>query len=502
MKIAYFLDIPKGLGGAGNLLLQQAKNMSAVYDVVVVVPCDEDGVTNEEYIRRCEISHVSYKILKYNTAFNFYNVDFLSAMESKRYIKDFAIEEKITFFHSVQLNVAVEMVARELHIPHLMNIYQLQSAEFKLRYGDIYPQYHLCDSELYSKLWSDELGIESRCVRPVAPLIQIEKKECYSLKNFSIIVIGDICDRKNQLTAIKVVEKCLDEHYDIRLKIAGSEEGRYAERCKNYVKEKGLENKIQFLGFVKDISDLLLQCDCLLCTSLDESFPSSIVEAVTYDLTVVTTPVAGVPEIFKNSYNGFVSKDFEVASVYESVIDCLDSYKDGNIAKIHLNEECTWERFFSPNIVRMQIKQYYEDIIKSFVSKENVLDEISREVIKISKLLQPVFMNNNMFKSRCLYYSLLDNILKAGRVYIWGAGVYGKIAKEILDIIKPEIEVLGFIDRSKVGIYLQKPIISPEDIQYSEVDYIFIGFAYGKEEVIEFLKEKQFNYNEKVWLLP
>lgn len=500
-RIAFFLDIPKGLGGAGNLLLQQAKLMSKNLDVVVVVPCDEEGMANDEYIRRCEISHITYKMLKYDTAFNFYDVDFLSALESKEAIRDFVIEEKITFLHSVQLNIAVEMVARELHIPHLMNIYQLQPDEFKLMYGDIYPQYHLCDSEKYSTLWGDKLGIESRCIRPVAPLMRQEKKEYYRLDNFTIVMLGAVCDRKNQLMAIKIVEQCL-EKFNIRLIIAGSIAGRYADLCRDYVREKGLEDKVQFLGFVKDISSILSQSDCFLCTSLDESFPSSMVEAVTYDLSIVTTPVAGVPEVFRNDYNSFVSKDFDIDSVCKSLIDCLESYEDGSITKIHLNEQSTWEKYFDPNIVRKQIEQYYGEIIDKFVSKENVYDEISNVVNNTFELLQSVYRDDCLVKRRCLYYSVLMDKLKSGRAYIWGAGRYGKLAKEILGVIKPDIEIIGFIDRIKGGTYLDIPIIRPDDIQYCKVSYIFIGFVYNRGEAIEFLKEKHFNYNEKVWLLP
>lgn len=502
-KIAYFLDIPKGLGGAGNLLLQQAKLMSHVFDVIVVVPCNDDGIANDEYIRRCEISHISYKVLKYNTAYNFYDVDFLSALETREQIREWAIEEKITFFHSVQLNIAVEMVARELQIPHLMNIYQLQPDEFKIMYGDLYPQYHLCDSEMYSNLWSNKLGIESKCIRPVAPLNQIEKKDGYSLDDFTIVMLGAVCDRKNQLTAIKAVEKCIKK-YNFRLIIAGNAEGRYANLCKNYVKENGLENKIQFLGFVKDISNILLQSECLLCTSLDESFPSSIVEAVTHDLTIVTTPVAGVPEVFRNGYNSFVSKDFKLDSICESLVECLESYKNGNITRIHLNEELTWKENFAPNTVRKQIEQYYKEIIGRFVSKENVLKEISNVVESTFKLLQPIYKNEHIVKQRCLYYAFLRDRLEAGKSYIWGAGKYGRLAKEILEIIRPDIEIVGFIDRMKEGTYLDTPIICPKDIQYLEVNYVFIGFGYGynQGEVIDFLEKRHFNYNDKVWRVP
>ena len=75
MKIAYFLDIPKGLGGAGNVLLEQAKLMSAVYEVLVIIPCNADGEINPEYERRCKKAHIRYRGMAYSTAYMIQNID-------------------------------------------------------------------------------------------------------------------------------------------------------------------------------------------------------------------------------------------------------------------------------------------------------------------------------------------------------------------------------------------------------------------------------------------
>ncbi len=48
------LDISKGLGGAGNVLLEQAKLISTIHDVIVVIPCNVDGEMNPKYELRCK----------------------------------------------------------------------------------------------------------------------------------------------------------------------------------------------------------------------------------------------------------------------------------------------------------------------------------------------------------------------------------------------------------------------------------------------------------------
>lgn len=502
MKIAYFLDIPNGLGGAGNLLIQQAELMAHIYEVIVVIPCDKNGNGNQEYISRCKKKGLIYKILYYETFFNFYSIDYLNAMECSKKIRAFILSEQINFFHSVQLNIAVEMVSRELKIPHLMDIYQLRKEEYTLAYIDIYPHYHLCDSELYAKQWSSMLDITSRCVRPVAPLEKVNCRQHVKKEKYRIAMLGDICARKNQLTAIKAVEKCLTQ-YDIILEMAGDVSDAYGSLCKRYVNDHDLSNTVEFLGFLSNINDLLERSDCLLCSSLDESFPCSIVEAVTYDLTIISTPVAGVPEIFANQYNAFISKGYEVEDIFNAIIDCLNFYQDGRITELHYNARYTWNQYFSPSAVRNQINMYYIDIINDLkIGKMDSYDLVPvSELKEISKRFDTMFDGSAVFRKRVLYYRYIKNIVR-GKVYIWGAGELGKCAYRLIQLLDLEVDVVAFIDKGKTGWYLDKPIKRLDEINFNEADYIFISFEYNRDDAIDYLNTKGIIYNQKSFILP
>lgn len=506
MKIAFFLDTPYGLGGAGNLLLQQAGLMSKLHDIMVVVPCGENGGANEEYIKRCKKKGLLYQVLHYKVSTDFYCIDYVQALECKKSICDFAVRENITFFHSVQLNIAVEMAARELNIPHLMDIYQLQEEEFALAYADIYPHYHLCDSELYAKRWSNMLGITSKCVRPVAPLGRIKEKEHYGKKCYKIAMLGAVCERKNQLAAIKAVEKCLGQ-YDILLEIAGDAEGVYGNRCRDYVERQGIGQNIHFCGFLSDISSLLEECDCLLCASMDESFPSSIVEAVTYDLTVIATPVAGVPEIFRNDYNAFITKGYDENHIYQAITNCLKSYADGSITLIHTNARNTWKDSFSPETVESEINRYYMTIIADGKTGDRMVYD-SQPLKEVNTLYQTLWSEKtcsfelmDIIGKKILYCYFLKNRISKGKACIWGAGKLGGLAFELVKILELEIEITAFIDMAKTGQYCGKPIIKPTDIDYGQTDYIFISFAGSRDEVVKYLCGNGMVYNKNIFLL-
>lgn len=501
IKIAYFLDIIQGLGGAGNLLLQQAVLMSELYEVLVVIPSDSQGNINQEYANRCKKHGLPYCSLEYSTAFNFCNIDFCGAMESVKVIEELIKTEKITFLHSVQLNIAVEYVARKLRIPHLMDIYQLREEEFKCCPGDIYPHYHLCDSRMYMERWSRQLGIESRCVRPVALLNQMRKKDTYPKKVIRILMLGSVCERKNQLMAIKACELCMQE-YDLALTIAGDNNGNYANICIQYVKEHKLEEKIIFKGFVSDIVPLLEDSDCLLCTSTDESFPSSMVEALTYDLTIISTPVAGVPEVFTNVDNAFVSKDFTISSIRESLEECIRSYQSGDICEIHRRAKETWINYFARKKVREQIDSYYKEISKLPYTAEGDFSNIMSEVRQTIRMLSDVYDDCEGMQPRALYHTTLRDELKLGKMYLWGAGKMGAYAYKILSVLCPDLDILAFVDRNKDGEYYGLPIIKPEELPIDKTLFYGIAFCCGREDAMCYLEERGLELNEQIWVIP
>ncbi len=484
-------------------MLQQAGLMRKFYDVIVVIPCDEKGNVNLEYVRRCEKSGLVYRTLHYSTASSFYNVDYLNAIASRREIKEFVLQEEIDFLHSVQLNPAVEMVSRELCIPHLMNIYQMRDEEFELAYVDIFAKYHLCDSKLYAEKWSSHLQIESRCVRPVAPRDHMIKRKIWSGSNYKIVMLGNGYRRKNQLAAIKAIERCLKK-YDITLEIAGNFDSSYGKICKSYVEQHCLQNYVHFRGFIEDISMLLEECDFLLCASLDESFPMSIVEAVTYGLTIISTPVAGVPEVFRNKYNAYISKSFKVEDIAESIMECIYAHENGDIEALRKYARHTWEHDFAPNAVRKQIDQYYRKIMKD--RRVGAVDIYGRFPIKqmedISKAIKCTESLPDDLCKKTFYYMYLKEINIKGNAYIWGAGNLGRQAYELIRILQLDINVASFIDRNRTGKYCEHPIIKPEEIQYDQTDCFFICFAEGRDEIIDFLNEKGFGYCAQTFLLP
>lgn len=503
MKVAYFLDTSEGLGGAGNTLIMEAHLMADIHEVIVVIPMNDEGKENPAYVKRCEKYNLPHYGLNYKTSFNFHNIDLLDALENIPKIKAFLINQKINFIHSVQLNIALEMASRELNIPHLMDTYSIQENEFKTIYGDLYPRFHLCDSKLYSSIWKKGLSIESNVIRLAAINDCIIKKESYASHTYTILVLGILCDYKNQLAAIRAIEE-LGNQFNLKLIIAGQTTSRYALTCQQYIQEHHLEQKVSFIGFINDIQPLLKESDWLLCASMNESFPASIIEALTYDLTIISTPVAGVPEVLHDKENAFISSDFSTEAIKNSLIDCYNYCQSGAIYKIHQNAWKTWDNEFSPSQGRKKLNTYYHDIIRK---SENLNRPIGIEqstidrVQKISVQMKNHCLYYNKYKDKCLYYSFILPKLSPRKAYIWGAGEYGKMAYDILNSMCPQIEIIAFIDSYKTGEYCDKAIIKPNELIYGDF-HIFIAFSGYTYPIINYLEKMNFKYEQDIWILP
>lgn len=504
MKIAYFLDIPKGLGGAGNLLLQRAALMSEIHDVIVIIPSDGQGRSNDEYIRRCMRHNLRYVCIEYSTAYSFTMVDYKGAVNSAEEIERFAKDEGIEFFHSVQLNLAAEYVSRKLKIPNLMDIYSIDENEFKICINDICPQFHLCDSQMYSDLWRKHLKMESRCIRPVAPLNDIKMKTEYGYKSIKILAIGNLCSYKNQLAAIKAFSECRRYFNDMELHFLGDDSSSYAKECRRYVEENLLGDAVFFHGFVNDIEEYLKDSDCLLCTSTRESFPFSMVEALTYDLTIISTPVAGVPEVFVDKKNAFISRDFSVETIAGSILEYIEYCRSGKVSAIHDRARQTWEKCFERNAVMNQIDSYYIEIkAKDSFRGIDAFERIEEKVSKTQALVYGVDdLGEGWIRKRGLYYMIVQKALRKKKIYIWGAGKWGRLTLEILKRLCDSIEIIAFIDSGKEGRIDDVPIKKPDEIVFDKKYFYSVSFASGRETVIEYLKNKGLTLYENVWCLP
>ena len=76
--------------------------------------------------------------------------------------------------------------------------------------------------------------------------------------------------------------------------------------------EKAIQNNIfEYVGFVKDVSDILIDANCLVLPSYREGSSRAILEAMSMKLPVITSDVPGCNNLVEDGVTGFLSKSMD-----------------------------------------------------------------------------------------------------------------------------------------------------------------------------------------------
>jgi glycosyltransferase involved in cell wall biosynthesis len=115
---------------------------------------------------------------------------------------------------------------------------------------------------------------------------------------------------KNQMLAIRAFGRLADEFPDWELHIYGKMHKSYGPRCVATVRRMGLEHRIMFMPFTKDLPSVYASASIMAFPSLLEGFPLTIVEGARFALPVVVVEeLPGARDMVKDGENGIISRN-------------------------------------------------------------------------------------------------------------------------------------------------------------------------------------------------
>jgi L-malate glycosyltransferase len=82
----------------------------------------------------------------------------------------------------------------------------------------------------------------------------------------------------------------------------------------------GLEDRVFFEGYVRELSDIWSQADILLMPSRGEGTPLALLEAMMCGRPAIATKVGGIPEVLTSGYNGYLA-DAPTASCFGAELE-------------------------------------------------------------------------------------------------------------------------------------------------------------------------------------
>jgi L-malate glycosyltransferase len=128
------------------------------------------------------------------------------------------------------------------------------------------------------------------------------------------------------------------------------------------VNQKGLRNRVEFLGKVDRVYEKLSISDLMLVPSEMESFGLSALEGMACEVPAVATAVGGVAEVVDHERSGYLAEVGDVETMSRYAIDILSDEKRlremGKVAR--------WEaqtRFCSTKIIP-EYEKFYERVLE------------------------------------------------------------------------------------------------------------------------------------------
>lgn len=172
-------------------------------------------------------------------------------------------------------------------------------------------------TDSWRKFYSDDLQLPNVVTVPnIVSNPQI--KEVEHDGRLHLLFLGFIVEQKGIFDLIEVIKEHKAE-WDgkLMLHVGGSHE---VERLQSFIKDNGLENLIQYEGWVSGDKKIMLLnlMDAYILPSYIEGLPISILEALSYGKPVITTPVGGIPEVVDED-NGYLLTPGDRKTLFEII---------------------------------------------------------------------------------------------------------------------------------------------------------------------------------------
>lgn len=150
-------------------------------------------------------------------------------------------------------------------------------------------------------------------IAPV-PTAETSGLDVFDRHHFNIGVVGRVDRVKGHIFMLKAVES-LSDIRNLRVHIIGR--GPLESELKEYCISHGIDSRVRFWGFRKDIHAYMRNLDILVVPSLHEGLPYTVLEAMYLRVPIVASAVGGLREALKNEENAVLvpSGDHEELAV-------------------------------------------------------------------------------------------------------------------------------------------------------------------------------------------
>ncbi len=140
-----------------------------------------------------------------------------------------------------------------------------------------------------------------------------------------LVCIGRLCEQKGQLLLVEAMAQVVHSGVAMELVLAG--DGEMRSEVEALVQHHGLTDKVRITGWIssEQVRTELLGARAMVLPSFAEGLPVVIMEAMALRRPVLTTFVAGIPELVQHEQTGWLFAAGSVEELAAALVSCLQA---------------------------------------------------------------------------------------------------------------------------------------------------------------------------------
>ena len=138
-----------------------------------------------------------------------------------------------------------------------------------------------------------------------------------------LVCVGRLCEQKGQLLLIEAAYEVVRQGIALHLVLAG--DGEMRAEIEKLITDRGLGAHVRITGWLSSaqVRDEILAARALVLPSFAEGLPVVIMEAMALRRPVISTFVAGIPELVQPGENGWLFPAGDLGELVSAMLACL-----------------------------------------------------------------------------------------------------------------------------------------------------------------------------------
>lgn len=180
---------------------------------------------------------------------------------------------------------------------------------------------------------------------------------------FVIGYAGRIAGDKGIDILLQAFEKLSKKYDNIYLQLVGTDEKGYLQKVQQFIDERGLQNRIKYLGNQKDMELYYKKLNLFVLPSVvKEAFGLVLCEAMYCGVPIITTDSGAQSEIITNKVDGIIVRNGDIDELEKSILKIYKFYQKSNFINFNLGKQKVLNNFSINKCVNSIIQIYKEEI--------------------------------------------------------------------------------------------------------------------------------------------